>query len=81
MSEGYCREGQVNQKTLKKGRTGHHEFFGMLYSSPKVADVVCRLLKGLHGTSAFGVSFSNVQKGAGLKQTILKRLELVTSMT
>ena len=78
MSEGYCREGQVNQKTLKKGRTGHNEFFGirvpyephdeprMLYSSPKVADVVCRLLKGLHGTSALGVSFSNVQKGAGL---------------
>ena len=52
----------------------NHTCIRMLYSSPKVADVVYHLLKGLHRTSAFGVSFSNVQKGAGLKQTILKRV-------
>ena len=68
----------------------NHTCIRMLYSLPvmskdatpwKVADVVYHLLKDFAvRQSAFGHLSRNVEKGAGLKQTILKRLELVTSM-
>ncbi len=43
-------------------------------------DVTPHLLKWLRCTSAFGVSFRNVKKGAELKQSILKIIEPVASM-
>ena len=68
----------------------NHTCIRMLYSLPvmstdatpwKVAHVVYHLLKDFTvRQSAFGLLSRNVEKGAGLKQTILKRLELVTSM-
>ena len=68
----------------------NHTCIRMLYSLPvmstdatpwKVADVVYHLLKDFTvRQSAFGLLSRNVEKGAGLKQTILKRLEIVTSM-